>query len=170
MAFRFPSEVQQSVNSSAKTSHLWSKVVLMPADDRHGIDLTDWTFLLVGAVKSCGLTLWPLCPKGSSVIGHFVCTSVLCSTAGCERVHPQAAGLAGGRLPDESWRRQVTTALYIQRSLLKEWTYSRQMLVGGRVHCLHGTESELPLVNIFGLCSWKLLFWLFFRFQGRWEA
>ena len=34
--------------------------------------------------------------------------SVFPSTAGCERVHPQAAGLAGGRLPDEGRRRQVT--------------------------------------------------------------
>lgn len=52
-----PFEVQKSVNSSAKTSHLLSKVHCISADDRHGIDLTDWTFLLVGAVKSCSLTL-----------------------------------------------------------------------------------------------------------------
>lgn len=48
---------------------------------------------------------------------------VFCSTAGCERVHPQAAGLAGGRLPDEGRGRQVTTALCIQMPLPKNQMY-----------------------------------------------
>lgn len=38
----------------------------------------------------------------------FFCV-FLRSTAGCKRVHTQTARLAGRRLPDEGWRRQVTT-------------------------------------------------------------
>lgn len=67
---RFPLKLS---NQWTKTSHLWSKAQCISADDRHNIDLTDWAFLLVGAVKSCSLTLWPLCPNGSPVIGHFAC-------------------------------------------------------------------------------------------------
>lgn len=28
----------------------------------------------MGVVQSRSLTLWPQCPKGSPVIGHFVCS------------------------------------------------------------------------------------------------
>ncbi len=66
-------EVQPSLKSSTMTSHLLSKAQCMSADDRHVLDLTDRAFLLVGAVKSCSLTLSPPSPKGSPVIGYIVC-------------------------------------------------------------------------------------------------
>lgn len=137
------------LNFSCQWTPLLRRVIFYPklSVHQHMTDMAliwliglTWTWLLVGAVKSCSLTLWPLFPKGSPVIGHFLCTSVLWSTAGCERVHPQAAGLAGGCIPDEGWRRQVTTAL-----LYLEVSSSRQMPVG--VTGQHIYKDRLKLVK-----------------------
>lgn len=174
MACRFPLKFNDLW--TLRTSHLISKAQRLSADDRQGIDLTDWTFLLVGTVESCSLTLWPPCPKDNRVICHFVRIHVLFLNSRMWASSPTSCW-TGWRTPSR-WRLKKTgdTALYVQRSLLKEWAYSRQMLVGVVTqHILKQSQMDFVYMELNQRCLlWTTLacveHHLFLCFQGGREA
>lgn len=97
-------EVQQCVNSSCR------QVLSVCGNWRQA-----WHD--VGATRFSSFVWW--CPSLIHDSKSFSIHFCVCSTAGCKRVHPQAPGLAGGRLPDEGRRGQVTTFVIIDKDILK---------------------------------------------------
>lgn len=108
----------------SRTSRLWFDV-------RLGIDFTDRPFLFMSTAIASSFLSWCFGDLNVMLVSVFFFGILFYSTAGRERVHAQTARLARRRLPDEGWRRQVTTVTLTGLMVLLNLNTTCQPLANG---------------------------------------